>query len=175
MTLKSILFTFLFFFVLIQVKAQDNRLLVSYHQKQKTLQVGDHVRLAYPKSLLKIKNNHASELVGLRGEIDSISNQQIWLKSDVKLKKLIVLNISNIEAIKKFSGGGMFFTFVATYATLGSGAYLLASSSNTNDAAPVFAGIFSIFPAAIITADVFYPAKPRMKKDLKLSVITINN
>lgn len=175
MTYKSILLTLFCFFIFLNVEAQENKLLVSYHQKEKTLQVGDRVRLVYPRKLLKVATNKTSELVGLRGEIDSISEQQIWLKSDVKSKKQLVLNVNDVKAIKKFSGGGMFFTFIATYAAIGAGAYLLTTSLNANDAAPIFAGVFSIFPAAIITADIFYPAKPRIKKDFKLSVITINH
>lgn len=175
MTSKSILLSFFCFFIFLKVDAQENRLLVSYNQKQKTLQAGDHVRLVYPRKLLKIASNKTSELIGLRGEIDSISNQQVWLKIDAKSKKEIILNVEDIKAIKKFSGGGMFLTFITTYVVIGSAAYVATNSLNLSDAAPIFAGVFSVFPAAIITADIFYPAKPRIEKDFKLSVITINH
>ncbi|MBD3748315.1 MAG: hypothetical protein IE931_02360 [Sphingobacteriales bacterium] len=175
MIYKSIFLAFLCFLIFSKVDAQENTLLVSYDQKQKTLQVGDHVRLVYPRKLLKMTTNKTSEWVGLRGEIDSISKQQIWLKVDVKSKKEIILNVEDIKAIKKFSGGGMILTFVATYVVMGTAAYLATNSLNLSDAAPLFAGVFSIFPAAIITANIFYPAKPRMKDDFKLSVVTINH
>jgi hypothetical protein len=51
------------------------------------------------------------------------------------------------------------------------------SSLDVNNAAPAFAATFALFPAAIITANVFYPTKPKHKvgDGYTIKVITLNN
>lgn len=159
-------FTFsLSFLILNLVNAQENKLLISY-EKGKILAVtaGESIRLSYPTAKLNLKKgNKSPEICGLRGKIDSISENTIYLKVDKRSAKNIPLTVDQILSIKKISGAGTFFTFLTTYMIIGAGTVMLTNQLDTNSAVTAFAGAFSLFPAGLITANVFYPTKPHRK------------
>jgi hypothetical protein len=175
---KTTLLFLAFCLYLSSSKAQENRLLISYTNKTtKSIRKGDNVRLSYPTAKLDIKKtNKTPRILGFRGKIDSISGKDIWLQTDKKSSKRKILAIKDIIAIKKASGSEAFCTFLATYAIIGTSSALIVNSLDVNPAATTFAGVFALFPAAIITANVFYPTKPRQKigPGYSIKVITIN-
>jgi hypothetical protein len=175
---KKVLFTLILFLYVSSARAQENRLLISYpNNTSKSIRKGDNVRLSYPTAKLDIKKtNKTPKILGFRGKIDSISGKEIWLQTDKKSSKRKILAIKDIIAIKKASGSEAFYTFLATYAIIGTSSALIVNSLDVNPAATAFAGVFALFPAAIITANVFYPTKPRQKigPGYSIKVITIN-
>ncbi|TKC00378.1 hypothetical protein [Pedobacter cryophilus] len=175
---KSVFITLAFCFCLLLSQAQENRILITYQNKEtKSLKKGDNIRVSYPTAKLDLKkDNRNPEILGFRGKIDSISANQIWLKTDKRSSKNLALNVNDLIALKKISGSSTFFTFLATYAIIGTGAILYTNSLDINSGVTAFAGAFSIFPAAVITANVFYPAKPHKKigNGYTIKVITIN-
>ena len=178
MNFKTFLPLFLLVLVLNYAVAQENKLLISY-DKGKTLSAsaGENVRLSYPALKLDFKkSNKAPEILGLRGKIDSISKTKIYLKVDKRVSNNIALDVTEILAIKKVSGAGTFFTFFTTYAIIGTGAVLLTNQFDSTGGITAFAGVFSLFPAGIITANVFYPTKPHRKvgDGYQIKIITIN-
>ena len=178
MNFKIILSLFLLVLVLNYADAQENKLLISYDNgKTLSASAGESIRLSYPNSKLDFKKgNKAPKILGLRGKIDSISKTTIYLKVDKRASKNIALDVKEILAIKKVSGAGTFVTFLTTYAIIGTGAVLLTNQFDTTGAITAFAGAFSLFPAGIITANVFYPAKPHRKvgDGYQIKIITIN-
>jgi len=178
MNFKIILSLFLLILVLNYADAQENKLLISYDNgKTLSASAGESIRLSYPASKLDFKKgNKAPEILGLRGKIDSISKTTIYLKVDKRASKNISLDVTEILAIKKVTGAGTFFTFLTTYAIIGTGAILLTNQFDSTGGITAFAGVFSLFPAAIITANVFYPTKPHRKvgDGYQIKIITIN-
>ena len=178
MNFKTFLSLFLFVLALNYANAQENKLLISYENgKTFSASAGESIRLSYPTAKLDLKRSKkAPEFSGLRGKIDSISKTTIYLKIDKRGSKNIALDVTKILAIKKNSGSGTFFTFLTTYAVIGSGAILLANQFDSTGAITAFAGAFSLFPAALITANVFYPTKPHKKvgDGYQIKIITIN-
>jgi hypothetical protein len=178
MNFKTFLSLFLFVLVLNNANAQENKLLITYNNgKTISATTGESIRLSYPASKLDFKKgNKAPKILGLRGKIDSISKTKIYLKVDKRASKNIALDLPEILAIKKISGAGTFFTFLTTYAIIGTGAILLTNQFDSTGAITAFAGAFSLFPAGIITANVFYPTKPHRKvgDGYQIKIITIN-
>lgn len=157
--------------------AQENQILLTYTNGENlALRKGDYVRLAYPSDKLA-RNNKPGKMVGIRGKIDSIGKNQVWIKINKRTKTALELNVKDIEAIKKSSGAAVLPTLIVNYAVIAGGAILLARSLDVNPAITAFSAVAAIFPASIITANVFYPAKPKKKvgKDYKLDVITVYN
>jgi hypothetical protein len=177
MNFKALLTALSLIFVFNSVDAQQNKLLITYDSgKTASASAGESVRLSYPTAKLVLKNgNKISEFLGLRGKIDSISKSTIYLKVDKRSPKNIALDINQILSIKKISGIGTFLTFLTTSAILGTGAVLLTNQLETSSVITVFAGVFSLIPAGIITANVFYPSKPHNKvgDGYQLKIITI--
>ncbi len=160
-------------------KAQESQLLITYTAGNKTLALkkGDHVRMAYPAAKLKVatrKNRKPSPIVGFRGVIDSIAPNKIWLNFG-KNKTRAEFLVNEIIAIKKNSNGAILATYLVNYAVIGSSAAIATNSLDINSGATAFSAAFSAFPASIITADLFYPAKPKSKvgHNYNLKVITI--
>lgn len=178
MKFKTVLALILFIFLFKIVDAQQNKLLISYDNgKTKSVSAGESVRLSYPTAKLDFKKSkNAPEFLGLRGKVDSISKNTVYLKVNKGASKNIALDVNQILAIKKTSGSGTFFTFLTTYAVIGTGAVLLTNQLDTTGAITAFAGAFSLFPAGIITANVFYPTKPHRKvgDGYQVKIITIN-
>jgi len=178
MNFKTLFSLFLLLLVLNYADAQENKLLISYNNsKTLSASAGESIRLSYSASKLDFKKgNNSTKILGLRGKIDSISKTKIYIKVDKRATKNIVLDVNEILAIKKVSGAGTFFSFLTTYAIIGTGAVLLTSQFDSTGAITAFAGAFSLFPAAIITANVFYPAKPHKKvgDGYQIKIITIN-
>ena len=178
MNFKIILSLFLLILVLNYADAQENKLLISYDNgKTLSASAGESIRLSYPALKLDFKKgNKAPKILGLRGKIDSISKTTIYLKVDKRASKNISLDVTEILAIKKVTGAGTFFTFLTTYAIIGTGAILLTNQFDSTGGITAFAGVFSLFPAAIITANVFYPTKPHRKvgDGYQIKIITIN-
>lgn len=174
--------TFLLFlalsFCLSSLQAQENRLLISYpNSTTKSIRKGDNVRLSYPTAKLDIKfTSQTPKVLGFRGKIDSISEKEIWIQSDKRSSKRKILAIKDIIAIKKASGSETILTFLTTYAIIGTASAVIVNSLDVNPGATAFSAVFALFPAAIITANVFYPAKPHQKIGLgySIKVITIN-
>lgn len=158
--------------------AQENMVLLSFNSgTSKVIKRGDYVRLAYPAAKIDVKKpNNLQEFLGFRGRVDSISIDKIWLNVDKRTRKQVSFVLADVTAIKKVSKSAEFFTFLASWAVIGSGAALATHAADLNNGAVVFAGIASLFPAAILTANVFYPTKPlrSVGKDYTLTVITIN-
>ena len=178
MVYKWVFITLTFCFCLQLSQAQENRILITYQNKEtKSLKKGDNIRVSYPTAKLDLKKDSRNpEILGFRGKIDSISANQIWLRTDKRSVKRLTLNIDDMIALKKISGSATFFTFLATYAIIGTGAIIYTNSLDINSGVTAFAGAFSIFPAAVITANIFYPAKPHKKigNGYTIKVITIN-
>ncbi len=176
MAIKTQLAFLIFCFVFNVSRAQENKLLISFPNiSTKSIKKGDNVRLSYPTSKLEVKRSNKT-IVGLRGEIDSIGKNEVWIKTNRRSSKTLKLNVSDIIAIKKASGSAEFFTFLATYAVIGTTFALYVNSLGINSGATAFAAAFSVFPAAVITANVFFPTKPHQKigNGYSIKVITIN-
>lgn len=175
---KSVLIIIAFCFCLLMSQAQENRILITYQNKEtKSLKKGDDIRVSYPSAKLDLKKENKNlKILGFRGKIDSIGANQIWLKTDKRSSKRLILNVNDMIALKKISGSAAFFTFLVTCAIIGTTAVIYTNSLDINPGVPAFAGAFSIFPAAIITANIFYPAKPHKKigNGYTIKVITIN-
>lgn len=175
---KSFVIAFLFCLMAHFAHSQENKILISFNDTtSRVIKKGDYIRLAYPSAKLAIKkSNKPQELLGFRGKVDSISLDQVWLKIDKRSNKKQNFTISDIEAIKSVSRSAEFFTFLASWAVIGTGTALATNAADLNNGAVAFAGVASIFPAAILTANVFYPTKPKQKvgKDYSIKVITIN-
>ena len=157
--------------------AQQNQLLINYSNgESNAIKKGDLVRLAYPSNKLNINTTKKlPELLGFKGLVDSLSANQIWLKVDKRTKKRMEFVVSDIAAIKEVSKSAELFTFLGTFVVIGATSAVIASTLDVSDAAPAFAGAFALFPAAIITANVFYPTKPKHKvgDGYTISVITL--
>jgi hypothetical protein len=158
--------------------AQENKLLISYDNgKTFSASAGESIRLSYPTAKLDLKRGkNAPEFLGLRGKIDSISKNTIYLKVDKRASKNIPLDVNQILSIKKISGSSTFFAFLTTYAIIGTGAILLTNQIDTDIPITAFAVAFSLFPAGLITANVYYPTKPQRKvgDGYQIKIITIN-
>ncbi|HET8829324.1 MAG TPA: hypothetical protein VFM79_08270 [Pelobium sp.] len=158
--------------------AQENKILISFdNTTSKVIKKGDYVRLSYPSSKLAIKKSgKPQELLGFRGRVDSISTNQVWLKVDKRTDKKQAFAIADIVAIKSVSKSAEFFTFLGSWAVIGGAAILASNAADLNSGAIAFSGVFSLFPAAIITGNVFYPTKPKQKvgEGYSIKVITIN-
>jgi len=159
-------------------QSQENKLLISFKDNtSKIVKKGDYVRLSYPSAKLAIKKSaKMRELLGIRGKVDSIENNQIWLTIDKRTGKKQAFSIADIVAIKRVSKSAELLTFLGTSIVVGGGAVLATNAMDLNSGAVAFAGVFSLFPSAIITANVFYPTKPKRKvgEDYTIKVITIN-
>ncbi|MBC7654886.1 MAG: hypothetical protein H7098_10490, partial [Oligoflexus sp.] len=90
--------------------------------------------------------------------------------------KQIILNFDDLVGIKKVNKSSELFTFLGTFAVIGTGAALAANAADISAALTAFSAVFSVFPAAIITANVFYPTKPKHKigEGYTAKIITIN-
>lgn len=157
--------------------AQQNQLLLTYPSgENSTLRKGDYIRLSYPSDKLP-QNKKPGKMIGLRGKIDSLSKDRVWIKISKRAKTALQLDVENIGAIKKSSGAAILPTLIVNYAIIGGAAILIANSLDVNPAITAFSAVAAIFPASIVTANIFYPAKPKKKvgKDYKLEVITVYN
>ncbi len=158
--------------------SQVNILLIfSNDSTVKVIQKGDYVRLSYPSTKLAIKKSKKpQELLGFRGRIDSVGTDQVWLKIDKRTDKKQAFALADIVALKRVSKSAEFFTFIGSWVVIGGGAALATNAMELNQGAVAFAGIFSLFPAAILTGNVFYPTKPKEKvgDGYSIKVVTIN-
>ena len=159
--------------------AQQNQHLINYSDGQsKSIKNGDLVRLAYPSSKLTLNTQKKlPELLGFKGLVDSISTNQIWLKVDKRTNKKLTFEVNDIAAIKEVSKSAELLTFLGTFVVVGASTAAVLTSLDINDAAPAFGAAFAIFPSAIITANVFYPTKPKHKvgDGYTIKIITLNN
>jgi len=178
MNFKPVLFALIICLAALITKAQENKILLSFaNGKTNIIKKGDHVRLSCPISKLQLKNIKTNQnIIGFRGKVDSITASQIYLRVDKRTAKQIILNFDDLLAIKKVNKSAELFTFLGTFAVIGTGAALAASAADISPALTAFSAVFSIFPAAIITANVFYPTKPNHKigEGYTLKIITIN-
>lgn len=178
MLIRSILFASIICLFAHLASAQENRLLIVHKDQSTTaLRKGDYVRLAYPSSKLNLdKKKQFAAVMGFRGHIDSISTDEIWLRVDKRTKKQLSFKVENIFAIKKVSKSSELLTFAGSFLVIGGAAVIATSIADVNPALVAFSGAFSVFPAAIITANVFYPSKPHKKvgEDYTLKIITLN-
>ncbi|HTN22152.1 MAG TPA: hypothetical protein VL125_16870 [Pelobium sp.] len=178
MLIKSFIITLTLCLGVYFAQSQENKLLISFKDStSKVVKKGDYVRLSYPSAKLSIKKSaRMQELLGVRGKVDSVGENQIWLKIDKRTGKKQAFNIDDIVAIKRVSKSAELLAFLGTSIVVGGGAVLATNSMDLNSGAVAFAGVFSLFPSAIITANVFYPTKPRHKvgEDYTIKVITIN-
>jgi preprotein translocase subunit YajC len=154
MVSKALLFLFLFTISYNLANAQENRLLVKHNHQEKSLKKGDNVRFAYPSNLLEDKRKNVNEIVGIRGIIDSISKENIWIKTDIKNKKTIKILTKDILSIKKISGGGQFLAFLITYGVIGGSVLAITNALDLNSGIKVFSTVVDVFQAAIITSNV---------------------
>nr|WP_294895027.1 hypothetical protein [uncultured Pedobacter sp.] len=178
MLIKSFIITLTMCLGVYFAHSQENKLLISFKDStSKVVKKGDYVRLSYPTAKLATKKfAKMPELLGFRGRVDSISTEQIWLKIDKRTGKKQAFNVSDIVAIKGVSKSAELFTFLGTSIVVGGAAVLITNVADLNPGAVAFAGVFSLFPSAILTANVFFPTKPRHKvgTDYTIKVITIN-
>ncbi len=178
MLMKSTLFAFLLFLGCYSVYSQENRLLLSFQDNTtKSISKGDYVRLSYPSAKLDLnRKGKLPELLGFRGKVDSIGTDKIWLRIDKRTSKKQVFVVDEIVGIKEMSKSAELLTFIGTSVVIGGAAVVASSALDMNSAFTAFVGAFSIFPAAILTANVFYPTKPTRKvgDGYKIKVITIN-
>lgn len=178
MLIKSLVIAFVMCLSAQFAQSQENKILISFKDNtSKVIKKGDYVRLSYPSSKLDIKKStEIPKILGFRGKVDSIAQNQVWLKVDKRTAKKRVFTIDDIVAIKRVSKSAEFLTFLGSWAVIGTGAALVANAADLNSGAVAFAGIFSVFPSAILTANVFYPTKPkhRVGEDYTIKVITIN-
>jgi len=158
--------------------AQQNQLLINYSNGEtNAIKKGDLVRLAYPSEKLALNTTKKlPELIGFKGLLDSMSTDKIWLKVDKRTKKKMEFIVNDIAAIKEVSKSGELLTFLGSFVVIGASSAAIVASLNVNDAAPAFAAAFALFPAAIVTANIFYPTKPKHKvgDGYTIKVITIN-
>ncbi len=159
-------------------QSQENKILLTFNDNtSKLIKKGDYVRLSYPSAKLAIKKTAKTPaLLGFRGKVDSIAINQVWLKVDKRIDKKLAFTLADVVAIKRVSKSAEFLTFLGSWAVIGGGAALVANAADLNSGAVAFAGIFSLFPAAIVTANVFYSTKPKNKvgEGYTIKVITIN-
>ncbi|MFC5282964.1 hypothetical protein [Pedobacter alpinus] len=178
MFIKSIVITLAICLGSYFAQSQENKILLSFsNQTTKTIKKGDYVRLAYPSNKLEIKKaGKMPEFLGFRGRVDSIAENQIWLKVDKRTNKQKSFTIADITAIKKVSKSAELLTFIGSFAIIGTSAVLITNSLDISPALTAFSGAFALFPAAILTANLFYPTKPSHKigDGYTLKVITIN-
>ncbi len=178
MFLKTFVITFAICLGAYFAQSQENKLLISFKDNaSKAIKKGDHVRLSYPTAKLDVKQSaKMPALLGFRGKVDSISLDQIWLRVDKRTAKRKAFSVADIVAIKGVSKSAEFWTFVGTSAVIGGAAVAGTALADLNSGAVAFSGVFSLFPAAILTANVFYPTKPKQKvgEDYTIKVVTIN-
>ncbi len=178
MNFKPVLFAFILCLTVSVIKAQENKILLSFlNGKTNSIKKGDQVRLSYPVNKLQLKNIKTNQtVIGFRGKVDSISTSQIYLRVDKRTAKQIILNFEDLIAIKKVNKSSELFTFLGTFAVIGSGAAIAVNAADISPALTAFAAAFSVFPAAIITANIFYPTKPNHKigEGYTAKIITIN-
>lgn len=178
MSIKSFITTLAICLIACFTQAQENKLLITFkNNTTKVVKKGDHVRLAYPSSMLQVeKPGNIPPLLGFRGQVDSIGAESIWLRVDKRTGKKQVFEISNIHAIKGVSKSAELLSFIGSSLVIGGAAVLITDAADMNSGAVAFAGVFSLFPAALLTANVFYPTKPKrtVGEDYTLKVITIN-
>jgi len=174
MNYKHIIITLLFTVLSATLFAQQHELLITKsNNKTVNLKAGDNIRLSYPAEKLNRRNNKNGE-VGIRGKIDSIGKDKVWIKGTRRQKNL-ELNIKDIIAIKKASTGKLLLSLIATYAVIGGGVYLATTSADLESPIPEFGTAIAIFPALLISNGIIYPAKPKQKvgQDYKIDVITV--
>lgn len=178
MYIKSLLITFAICLGSYLAQSQENKILISFSdQTSKTIKKGDYVRLSYPSAKLDLKKGaKLPNFLGFRGRVDSISRDEIWLRVDKRTTKQRTFVISDITAIKKVSKSAEVLTFIGSFVVIGTSTVLVVNSLDISPALTAFSGVFALFPAAILTANVFYPTKPRHKigDGYTLKVITIN-
>ncbi|OAQ39156.1 hypothetical protein A5893_10850 [Pedobacter psychrophilus] len=178
MNFKPVLFAIIICLAALFTKAQENKILLSFaNGKTDIIKKGDQVRLSYPVSKLQLKNIKTNQnIIGFRGKVDSVSISQIYLRVDKRTAKQVVFNFDDLMAIKKVNKSSELFTFLGTFAVIGSGAALAVNAADISPALTAFAAAFSVFPAAIITANIFYPTKPNHKigEGYTAKIITIN-
>lgn len=175
MNLRHFLLAFLLLIFANSSFAQRNEILLTYkNKKTSNIKAGDAVRISYPAEKLNIGNKKIGQ-IGIRGEIDSIGKNKILMKA-IRGKKSLELDVNEITAIKKTASSKMLLTLGVTYAIIGGAAIIATTQSDVNPAVTAFSAAASIFPALILTTNVFYPAKPRQKvgQDYKINVITVH-
>ncbi|QEK52412.1 hypothetical protein FYC62_12680 [Pedobacter aquae] len=176
MNLKCLLLTLFALMCSATVFSQRHEILIT-HQNNKTtvIKAGEMVRIAYPRNKLNLEHKFKGEEAGLRGLIDSISKETVFLKIRKGAKDNLALNVKDITAIQKSDFGGTLGVFLLSYAVLGGSAIALTESLDVNPAITAFSAVAAIFPASIITVNMFYPSKPkkRVGKDYKLDMITV--
>lgn len=156
--------------------SESHRILITYNDnKTEVIKAGEMVRLAYPVNKLNLGRKFKGEEAGLRGLIDSIRKETIYLKIRKGAKDNLALNVKDITAIQKSNFGGTLGVFLLSYGILGGSAIALTQSLDVNPAITAFSAVAAIFPASIITVNMFYPSKPKKKvgKDYKLNIITV--
>jgi hypothetical protein len=160
------------------VIAQQNQLLINYTDgKTSAIKKGDLVRLAYPSAKINLNTTKKLPvLLGFKGKVDSLSADRIWLKVDKRTNKRLDFAVNDIAAIKEVSKSSELLTFIGSFVVIGAASAAVIASLDVNDAAPAFAAAFALFPAAIVTANIFYPTKPKHKvgDGYSIKVITLN-
>ncbi|WP_304064185.1 hypothetical protein [Pedobacter glucosidilyticus] len=176
MNLKCLLLTLFALICSATVFSQRHEMLIT-HQNDKTtvIKAGEMVRLSYPANKLNLGSKFKGEEAGLRGLIDSISKETVFLKIKKDAKDNLALNVKDIIAIQKSNFGSTLGVFLLSYAVLGGSAIFLTESLDVNPAITAFSAVAAIFPASILTANVFHPSKPKKKvgKHYKLDIITV--
>lgn len=174
MSHKQIIITLLFTILSTTLWGQKHELLITKsNNKTFHIKTGENVRLSYPAEKLNRANQKSGE-VGIRGKIDSIGKDKIWIRG-TKHQKGLEVDVKDITAIEKASTGKLLLSFIATYAVIGGGVYAATTSADIESPIPEFSTAIAIFPALLISNGIIYPAKPKKKigNDYKMEVITI--
>lgn len=173
MNLKTTLLSLIFIFATVNSFAQEYELLVVKKNKTIEIERNKNVRISYPAKKLGFKGKR--EIVGLRGKIDSIGKENIWIKTKAGKTNPLKLNVEDIIALKKSSSACLISSFVVTYAVIAGGTIWASQSADINPTVTTLLAGASIFPSLYITTGVLYPAKPRKKvgEHYKLEIVEV--
>ncbi len=161
MKIKITLSTLLALFITINCFAQNHELQITKRShKAVRLTENQNVRIAYPANKIDPKQTGN---IGLRGKIDSIGKESIWITSRVKTEKPIELSLKDIVALKKSSNLGLIASSIVSYAVIGGGAILLGNNADLNPAITTLLAGAAVFPSVLLGTGVFYPSKPVRK------------
>jgi hypothetical protein len=159
------------FFTVLFANAQKKLVLLSYpDNKTVAIKANDQVRLAFSSTKQKKGGDQESVIVGLHGRIDSIGNDKIWIKKGKKRSDLLEIPVSTITCMKKTSTAAFLTSIVGSYIVIGSAALLVSNQLDLSPAVGTYSSIAAIFPAVILSSNVFYPSKPK-EKFIKLDII----
>lgn len=159
------------FFTVLFANAQKNYVLLSYpDNKTVTIKANDQVRLAFSSTKQIKDGNQENVIVGLHGKIDSIGNDKIWIKKGKRKAEILEIRVSSITSMKKTSTSAMLTSIIGSYIVIGGAALLVSNQLDLSPAVGSYSAIAAIFPAVILSSNVFYPSKPK-EKFLKLDII----